>query len=93
MILPESKALWPTQSSAGAPHAEAGKKLIDHLLSAEVEQALAQSEAVQIPLRTGVAGPKNIPPLNSFKPMTLDYGKAASRLEDVVKRLQPILGV
>jgi hypothetical protein len=25
--------------------------------------------------------------------MTLDYGKAASRVEDVVKRLQPILGL
>lgn len=78
---------------AGAPHAEAGKRMIDYLLSAEVERALAQSEAVQIPLRAGVEGPKNIPPLNSFKPMTLDYGKAASRVEDVVKRLQPILGL
>lgn len=78
---------------SGAPRAEAGKRMIDYLLSAEVERALAQSEAVQIPLRAGVEGPKNIPPLNSFKPMTLDYGKAASRVEDVVKRLQPILGL
>src|SRR5688572_1807369 len=43
---------------AGAPHAEAGKKLIDYLLSAETERSLAQSEAVQIPLRDGVEGPK-----------------------------------
>ncbi|MGH9837597.1 MAG: extracellular solute-binding protein [Blastocatellia bacterium] len=99
MVLPDrdgmGAALMPNMVSliAGAPHAEAGKKLIDHLLSAEVEKALAQSEAVQIPLRAGVEGPKNIPPLNSFKPMTLDYGKAASRVEDVVKRLQPILGL
>jgi len=78
---------------AGAPHAEAGKRMIDYLLSAEVERALAQSEAVQIPLRAGVEGPQNIPPVNSFKPMTLDYGKAASRVEEVVKRLQPILGL
>jgi hypothetical protein len=61
--------------------------------SAEVEKALAKSEAVQIPLHAGVEGPKNIPPLITFNPMTLDYGKAASRLEDVVKRLQPILGL
>ena len=78
---------------AGALHAEAGKKLLDYLISVEVERALAQSEAVQILLHTRVEGPKNIPPLNSFKPMTLDYGKAASRVEDVVKRLQPILGL
>ena len=78
---------------AGAPHAEAGKKLIDYLLSPEVEHMLAQSEAMQIPLRAGVEGPKNIPPVSSFKPMTLDYAKAASRVEEVVKRLQPILGL
>lgn len=99
MVLPDrdgmGAALMPNMVSliADAPHTEAGKKLIDYLLSSEVEQALAQSEAVQIPLRAGVEGPKNIPSLNSFKPMTLDYGKAANRLEDVVKRLQPLLGL
>ncbi len=48
---------------------------------------------MQIPLREGVEGPQNIPPLSSFKPMTFDYGKAADRLEDVTRRLQPILGL
>ena len=76
---------------AGAPHPEAGKRLIDYLLSPEVERMLAQSEAVQIPLHGGVEGPKNIPPLSSFKPMTLDYGKAADRVENLTRRLQPIL--
>jgi iron(III) transport system substrate-binding protein len=78
---------------ARAPHPEAGQKLIDYLLSPEVERSLAQSEAVQIPLREGVEGPKNIPPLKSFKPMTLDYGRAADRVEDVTRRLQAILGL
>src|SRR5215208_2598196 len=78
---------------ANGPHLEAGKKLIDYLLSPEVERMLAQSEAVQIPLHSDVEGPKNIPPLSSFKPMTLDYSKAADRVEDVTKRLQPILGL
>src|SRR5215213_10291640 len=78
---------------AGSPHPDQGKRLIDYLLSPEVERMLAQSEAVQIPLHSGVEGPKNIPPLSSFKPMTLDYSKAADRVEDVTKRLQPILGL
>ena len=78
---------------AGAPHQEAGHRLIDYLLSPEVERMLAQSEAVQIPLREGVEGPKNIPPLKSFKPMSLDYGRAADDVEDVTRRLQPILGL
>jgi iron(III) transport system substrate-binding protein len=78
---------------AGAPHAEAGKKLIDYLLSPDVERMLAQSEAVQIPLHEGVEGPKNLPPISRFKPMTLDYGRAADRVEDVTRRLQAILGL
>ncbi len=78
---------------AGAPHLEAAKHLIDYLLSPEVERMLAESEAVQIPLHEGVEGPKNIPSISSFRPMTLDYGKAADRVEDVTTRLQPILGL
>ncbi len=67
--------------------------MIDYLLSPEVERMLAQSEAVQIPLHAGVKGPKNLPALASIKPMTLDYGKAADRVEDVTRRFQPILGL
>ena len=35
----------------------------------------------------------NLPRIDTFKPMTLDYGKAAARVEDVTKRLQTILGL
>ena len=99
MVLPDRDRMgvpvMPNMLSliAGAPHSDAGKKLIDYLLSPEVERMLAQSEAVQIPLHGGVEAPKNIPPLSSFRPMTLDYGKAAGRVEDVVRRLQGILGI
>jgi hypothetical protein len=48
---------------------------------------------VQIPLHAGVPGPKNIPAIDSFKPMTLDYAKAAARVEDVTSRLASILGL
>jgi iron(III) transport system substrate-binding protein len=99
MVLPDRDGLgvpvMPNMVSllANAPQAEEGRKLIDYLLSAEVERQLAQSEAVQIPLHAGVAGPKNIPAIDSFKPMTLDYAKAASRVEDVTSRLASILGL
>ena len=78
---------------AGAPHEEEAKRLIDYLLSPEVERQLAQSEAVQIPLHAGVPGPRNIPAIDSFKPMTLDFGRAAARIEDVTARLAAILGL
>ena len=99
MILPDRDGIgvpvMPNMVSliAGAPHPDQAKKLIDYLLSPEVERQLAESEAVQIPLHANVAGPKNIPPISSFKPMTLDYAKAASRVEDVTKRLASILGL
>jgi iron(III) transport system substrate-binding protein len=99
MVLPDKEGLgvpvMPNMVSliANAPHPEEARKLIDYLLSADVERQLAQSEAVQIPLHAGVPGPKNIPAINTFKPMTLDYAKAASRVEDVTNRLAAILGL
>ena len=99
MVLPDKDGLgvpvMPNMVSliANAPHPEEARRLIDYLLSADVERQLAQSEAVQIPLHAGVPGPKNIPAIDTFKPMTLDYAKAASRVEDVTNRLATILGL
>lgn len=99
MVLPDRNGLgvpvMPNMVSliANAPHVEEARKLIDYLLSADVERQLAQSEAVQIPLHAGVPGPKHIPSIGTFKPMTLDYAKAASRVEDVTARLATILGL
>jgi iron(III) transport system substrate-binding protein len=99
MVLPDRNGLgvpvMPNMVSliANAPHDEEGRKLIDYLLSADVEGQLAQSEAVQIPLHAGVPGPKHIPSIDTFKPMTLDYAKAANRVEDVTARLATILGL
>jgi iron(III) transport system substrate-binding protein len=78
---------------AGAPHADEGKRLIDYLLSAEVERKLAESAAVQIPLHAGLPAPGQLPAIGSFKPMTLDYAKAATRVDDVTRRLAAILGL
>jgi iron(III) transport system substrate-binding protein len=99
MVLPDKDGLgvpvMPNMVSliANAPHAEEGRRVIDYLLSPDVERQLALSEAVQIPLHTGVEGPKNIPAIQTFKPMTLDYAKAAARVEDVTSRLATILGL
>jgi iron(III) transport system substrate-binding protein len=99
MVLPDAAGLgvpvMPNMVSliANAPHPDEGRQLIDYLLSADVERQLAQSEAVQIPVHAGVAGPKNIPAIDTFKPMTLDYTKAATRVEDVTRRLAGILGL
>lgn len=99
MVLPDKDGLgvpvMPNMVSliADAPHPAQGRKLIDYLLSADVERMLAESDAVQIPLRQGVPGPKHMPSIGSFKPMMLDYAKAASRVEDATGRLVTILGL
>jgi iron(III) transport system substrate-binding protein len=99
MVLPDKDGLgvpvMPNMVSliANAPHPDEARRLIDYLLSADVERQLAQSEAVQIPLHAGVPGPKNIPAIDTFKPMTLDYARAAARVEDVTNRLATILGL
>lgn len=99
MVLPDREGLgvpvMPNMVSliAGGPHPDEGRRLIDYLLSPEVEQQLARSEAVQIPLHRGVPGPARIPGIGDFQPMTLDYSKAAARVEDVTARLANILGL
>ena len=78
---------------AGAQHPAQARQMIDYLLSPDVEAMLAKSEAVQIPLRPSVPGPVNLPRIDTFKPMAVDYYQAAARVEDVTKRLQTILGL
>lgn len=99
MVLPDAAGLgvpvMPNMVSliANAPHVQEGQRLIDYLLSRDVEEQLARSAAVQIPLHAGVPGPKNIPAIETFTPMTLDFTKAAQRVEDVTGRLAGILGL
>jgi iron(III) transport system substrate-binding protein len=99
MMLPDAEGfgvpVMPNMVSliANGPSPEEGKKLIDYLLSPDVERRLADSDAVQIPLHAGVEGPENIPAIDTFEPMTLDFGEAARRVEDVTSRLAVILGL
>ena len=99
MLLPDKEGLgvpvMPNMVSliANAPHPDEGRQLVDYLLSSDVERQLAQSEAVQIPLHAGIPGPENIPSIDTFKPMTLDYANAAARVEEVTSRLATILGL
>ncbi len=65
----------------GAPHAEEGKKLIDFLLSREVESKLAFSESMQIPVRRGVSRPSHVPAYDSIRAMPVDYQAIADNLE------------
>lgn len=65
------------------PNPKAGKAFIDFLLSAEAETMLAESEAAQMPVRTGVKAPAHVRSLESIEPMQVDYGKLAKELDEL----------
>ena len=72
---------------AGSPHPDAGKKLIDYLLSKDTERKLALSDAAQIPLHSGVAPPAQLKPIDSIKVMNVNYAEVAAKLQAI----QPLL--
>jgi iron(III) transport system substrate-binding protein len=68
---------------AGSPHQDAGKKLIDYLLSKDTERKLAFSDAAQIPLHPDVATPPGLQPIESIKITTVDYAAIATKLQAI----------
>jgi iron(III) transport system substrate-binding protein len=76
LLIPNTVALV-----AGGPNPRAGKRLIDFLLSREVERELAFSESMQIPVRDGVERPGHVPPFEAIRAMQVDYRAIADNLE------------
>ena len=101
MVLPDRDGIgvpvMPNMVSlvAGAPHPDEGKRLIDYLLSPEVERKLAESDAVQIPLAPGRAPARRI--CRRFRQLQADDARlregGRARRADVTKRLAAILGL
>jgi iron(III) transport system substrate-binding protein len=67
----------------GGAHADAGKQLVDYLLSAETESEMAKS--AHMPLRAGVAS--KLTTVDKLKPFPMDYARVAETME----RIQPTL--
>ncbi len=74
LVLPNTVALIE-----GGPNGEHAKALIDYLLSPEVEEALAASRAIQIPLNPEAATPENVPVISSITRMDIDFAIAAEK--------------
>jgi iron(III) transport system substrate-binding protein len=75
------------------PHPEAGKKLIDYLLSAETERKLAASEAAQIPLHQGVETPTIVRKIENIKTMQSDYAAVARKMREIEPLLKQWVGL
>lgn len=93
MIVPDPALLIPNTVALirGSPHAANGRKLIDYLVSREVEAALAKSKSAQIPLRPGVEpfGPEF--DLSKIRPAAVDFEKIADAMEASARLVQEIL--
>ncbi len=76
LVIPNTLALVK-----GGPAPEAGKQLIDYLLSPEVEAALAACPSRQIPLNPAVARPAELGVPKNMKMMPVDLAKAAAAFD------------
>ena len=97
------KAIYPDKGGMGTllipntvglivdcPHPEEGKKLIDYLLTREVEKMLAFCPSIQMPLRENVNTPDNFIGISEITPMNIDYEKLADVLESSVMYVQAL---
>jgi len=77
LVIPNSVALIK-----GGPNPDNAKKLIDYILSTEVEEKLAFADSAQIPLRKAVKRPEHVEvPGVDFRAMVVDFEKAADEYE------------
>jgi iron(III) transport system substrate-binding protein len=76
----------------GGPNSANGKKLIDCLLSADVERRMADA-AAHMPLRVGVPTPANVQPLSNIKAMPVDYKAVAQTMEQIQPWLREWAGL
>ena len=69
----------------GAPNPEGARRLIDYLLSADVEKRLAEGESHQVPLNAEVKAklPPQIEAPKSVRAMPVDFAKAADLWAEV----------
>ncbi len=93
--------IYPDQDSLGTffipnticlikncPHPNAGKRLIDYLLSPDVEEKLSKSLSKQIPVRKGLDMPDIIP--EDLRFMSIDYQKCAALIETTAVEVKEI---
>ncbi|MGQ0650217.1 MAG: extracellular solute-binding protein [Gemmatimonadaceae bacterium] len=75
----------------GAPHPDAARRLIDHLLSAPTEERLIELGA-HLPLGTPKPSAE-LPGLDQLRPMAVDYSRLAQEMERIQPWLREWVGV
>jgi iron(III) transport system substrate-binding protein len=70
------------------PHPDAGKKLIDYLLSPEVEARLADGPSAQIPLNSRTTAKSRASADATLKPMAVDFARSAELFSDAAEFIE-----
>jgi iron(III) transport system substrate-binding protein len=76
LLIPNTVAIL-----AGAPHPENARKLVDYILSEEVEAALAASDSAQIPVRKDVPRPAHVRSGAELTLLDVDWRAVAGEIE------------
>ena len=87
-------AVYPDQDSVGtllipntvcilaaAPHAQAARRLVDFILSPEIEATLAASRSAQIPVRASVPRPPHVRSAADMRVMEVDYAATGTEVD------------
>jgi len=75
----------------GAPHPADAKRFLDFLLSKPVQEMLAQRLSLR-PVRTDVATPPGLPPIDNVKPAPgFDFRQAAAQRKEYLEKWQAML--
>ena len=90
------KVVFPDQSGIGtlimpnmicliknSPNLENGKKLIDYLVSRDVEKSLAWAACAQMPLRYDIRTPPDVLTIDAVKGMNINYHDVAIKLDKI----------
>jgi len=85
LLIPNTVALI-----RGGPNPENGRRLVDFLLSPEVEMRLAFSASANIPVRVDVETPPGVRRLGSFRRMFVDWYAVAGRLDARLEEMNRI---
>lgn len=83
LLIPNTVALV-----ADGPNPDNGKKLIDYLLSEDVERTLSHSGSLQMPLRKHVPTSPEVPSIGDIHHMQVDFEQVADVLGDSTTFLQ-----
>lgn len=74
------------------PHPEAAKRLVDHLLSAQIEARLAEGPSAQIPLGANVEAKPRVETPQTVKPLNVDFAAAAEKWDVAREFLRQTFG-